>query len=227
MSVEEIFNKGALQYDRHRQKVIPCFRDFYKTLVQLVPFEKNDAFSLLDLGAGTGLVTSLVLNVFPETNATLVDISEKMLEKARERFTGNHSVSFEVMDYAKKMPEGRFDVVVSALSIHHLDDPDKKILFKRIFETLPPGGMFIHAELAKGESDATDEFFHKSWHEHLMRTDLSPEQLIQIKERMAIDKPATLQNQLNWMKSAGFRDVDCFYKYYNFAVYAGKKTDER
>lgn len=226
MSVKNIFDAAALQYDRHRQKVIPCFDDFYGTLIRLIPFQEKEAFSVLDLGAGTGLVTALVRNAFPNARATLVDVSEKMLEKAKARFSQNPDFSFYTMDYATAPLPGRFHLVVSAMSIHHLEHKEKQALFKKIFDTLLPGGWFIHAELVLGRSRFTENLYQKNWQDHLAQTGIEEAELSAIADRMSYDKPAKLRDQLNWLEAAGFKAVDCFYKYYNFAVYAGSKTDE-
>ena len=214
---------GAAQYDGQRRKVIPCFDDFYKTAIDLIPFDTEDKFTVLDLGAGTGLLTALILNSFPKASSMVLDISEKMLAKAKERFKGNDQVHFCAMDYARSPLTGEFDLIVSAMSIHHLYDSDKRLLFKKIYNALLPGGMFIHAELAKGATDVTEKIYQRMWFQYLKKTDLTEDQLSLIFERMSYDKTTTLDIQLNWLKKAGFTDVDCFYKYYNFAVYAGRK----
>jgi len=53
---------------------------------------------------------------------------------------------------------------------------------------------------------------------------LSEHELSGIIDRMKYDKPSSLSEQLQWLKEAGFQDVDCYYKYFNFAVYSGKKV---
>lgn len=214
---------GAAQYDGQRRKVIPCFDDFYKTAIDLIPFDTEDTFTVLDLGAGTGLLTALILNAFPKASSMVLDISEKMLAKAKERFKDNDQVHFCAMDYARSPLTGDFDLIVSAMSIHHLYDSDKRLLFKKIYNALLPGGMFIHAELAKGATDVTEKIYQRMWFQYLKKTDLTEDQLSLIFERMSYDKTTTLDIQLKWLKKAGFMDVDCFYKYYNFAVYAGRK----
>jgi tRNA (cmo5U34)-methyltransferase len=223
MTVKKIFDAGALQYDRNRRKVIPCFDDFYKTLIRLIPFDSDDKFTVLDLGAGTGLVTALIFNVFPEAIVSLLDISGEMLEKAKRRFEGNDNMQFHVMDYGTAPLPGKYNLIVSAMSIHHLEDSGKKRLFQKIFGALIPGGTFIHAELARGATDDTEEIYQEQWRKHLEQTELTEDELDIIYERMAYDIPAPLDIQLDWMRSAGFLSVDCFYKYYNFVVYAGNK----
>ena len=223
MTIKQLFDMGAAQYDGQRRKVIPCFDDFYKTAIDLIPFDTEDKFTVLDLGAGTGLLTALILNSFPKASSMVLDISGKMLEKAKERFKGNDHVHFCAMDYARSLPTGEFDLIVSAMSIHHLYDPDKRLLYKKIYNALLPGGMFIHAELVKGTTDATEVTYQRMWFEHLKKTDLTEDQLSVIFERMSHDITTPLDIQLDWLKEAGFMDVDCFYKYYNFTVYAGRK----
>ena len=223
MTVKEIFDAGAAQYDAQRRKVIPCFDDFYDTAVALIPFKAEDAFMTLDLGAGTGLLTALILRKFPAAQLTVVDISEKMLEQAKVRFQGNPRVRFMMMDYGSTPLPGEFDLVMSALSIHHLFDSEKKALFQRLYRALTPGGCFVHAELVKGATDYSEAFCKNAWLEHLQKSDLTGEQLSEIRDRMSYDRTTRLETQLGWLTQAGFEDVDCYYRYYNFAVYAGRK----
>ena len=223
MSVKEVFDAGAAKYDGQRRKIIPCFVDFYDSVISLIPFTPEDGFEALDLGAGTGLLTSLILNTFPKASLTALDISEKMLEKAKERFKDNRQVRFCVMDYALSPLPDTYDLVASAMSIHHLFDSEKKALFQRLFEALRPGGAFIHAEIVKGATDYSEAFCRRMWLDHLQRSDLTEEQLSVILDRMSYDRTTRLQTQLDWLVEAGFEDVDCYYKYYNFCVYAGRK----
>jgi tRNA (cmo5U34)-methyltransferase len=223
MDVKEIFDKAAVRYDQQRQKVFPRFNDFYQTIITLIPFYQEDNFRFLDLGAGTGLVADLILRAFPNSAADILDVSEKMLEKARERFAGNERVRFWIRDYANDGLPDRYGLIVSAMSIHHLDDIEKKLLFERIFHSLVPGGAFINAELVKGTTEETEKIYQRVWKDHLEKSGLSREILSQIYERTSYDKTAYLSSQLEWLRSTGFLDVDCFYKYFNFAVYAGRR----
>lgn len=221
--VKDLFDAGALSYDAGRRRVIFCFDDFYGTLLDLVPFAPGDRFAFLDLGAGTGLVSALIRARFAGAEAHLLDVSEKMLAQARRRFAGEEGVHFYVRDYAVEALPGVYPLVVSAMSIHHLDDAGKQRLLQKIFAALEPGGAFIHAELALGTTAATERRYQDHWDRHLAAAGIAPDELARIRERMACDRPAPLESQLGWMRDAGFQNVDCYFKSYNFTVYMGEK----
>ena len=224
MSIKEIFNAGADQYDRQRQMVIPCFNDFYQTAIDLIPFSSSDSFRLLDLGAGTGLLTASIISIFPNATATLMDLSEKMLEKAQERFSSNKRVNFLVWDYSHSQFPDEYQVITSAMSIHHLLDDEKKLLYQRVFDALKCEGIFINADLVKGETDKTEQIYRDMWMNWIHEAGLSKHELSEIIDRMQYDKPSSLSVHLQWLKEIGFQDVDCYYKYFNFAVYSGRKV---
>jgi tRNA (cmo5U34)-methyltransferase len=223
MSVKALFDAGALVYDAARRRVIFCFDDFYGTLLDLVPFAPQQTFAFLDLGAGTGLVSALILGRFPQARADLMDVSEPMLAQARKRFSGTSRVRFFIGDYAREPFPGTYPLVVSAMSVHHLEDAGKQALIRKIFAALEPGGAFVHAELCLGPTPGAEQRYQQHWQDHLAASGLHPQELARIRERMACDRPAPLEAQLAWMRAAGFADVDCFFKHYNFVVYAGTK----
>ena len=225
MTAKALFDAGALRYDANRRRVIYCFDSFYGTLLDLVPFAPRERFSFLDLGAGTGLVSALLLERFPHAEAHLLDVSHKMLERARERFAGRTNVHFHVRDYDKQALPGRHQMVVSAMSIHHLSHGGKQRLTQKIFDALDPAGAFIHAELVLGATAKTEAYYQHYWRDHLSATGIDPEELARIYERMTCDRPATLEDQLSWMRQAGFDHVDCYFKHNNFSVYAGTKPE--
>jgi len=226
MSIKEIFDAGADQYDQQRRKIIPCFNDFYQTAIDLIPFSSSDSFKFLDLGAGTGLLTAFIISAFPNATVTLMDLSKKMLEKAMERFSSNKRINFLIMDYSHSTLPGEYDLIVSAMSIHHLMDNEKKSLYQRIFDALKFGGIFINADLVKGETAKVEQKYQDMWMNWIKETGLSQNELSKIINRMQYDRPSFLTIQLQWLKEIGFSDVDCYYKYFNFAVYSGRKISK-
>lgn len=224
MSVGTLFDAGARDYDRARRQLVPNFDDFYGAVFGLLPFEKDQPVRVLDLGAGTGLLGGMVAEKFPETRITLVDVSGEMLEVARRRFASDSArFSFRVMDYAGEEEWGEYEIVVSALSIHHLEDPDKSKVFHRAFESLSPGGAFVNADQVLGATPEIKERYHEYWLRQAREAGVAEQDLNAALERMKEDKSAALDSQLAWLKEAGFDPVDLVYEDHQFVVYGGYK----
>lgn len=221
-SIMEKFNEDANQYDPQRRKLIPCFDDFYSISVSLINAD-TDRPAILDVGAGTGLLSSLILQKYPGADVTLIDISDKMLEIAKERFKDKPNVHYIIGDYTKYKFQRTYDVVMSALSIHHLTDEGKRQFYKRVYHLLNPKGIFINADQVLGETPFLENLYKEDWKIKIEQSGLTEGEIQAAYERTKLDKMSTLQDQLNWLKESGLKDVDCVYKYYNFVVLFGKK----
>ena len=224
-TIEILFDKAAQDYDRARRQLVPCFDELYGTVLGLLPFERRAGVRILDLGAGTGLLSALVAEALPNARITLVDFSEAMLKKARLRFASEPArFDFEVMDYAKEPLVGEYDAVISALSIHHLDDGEKRRLFRKVHEILPEGGVFVNVDQVLGTTPEIEGRYHEWWLHEAREAGVSEYDLAASLERIEHDKNATLKSQLAWLEEAGFEEVDCPYKNHRFAVYGGRKS---
>jgi tRNA (cmo5U34)-methyltransferase len=139
------------------------------------------ASSVLDLGTGTGETLAALLACHPGAAATGIDESAAMLEAARTRLAGL-GVQLLVGDIGDVLPTGPFDLVVSALAVHHLDGPGKAALFGRIAVALRPGGRFVLGDVVipVDPGDAV--------------TPISDD----------YDRPSTTADQLAWLAESGF-----------------------
>ncbi|MFA6872678.1 MAG: methyltransferase domain-containing protein [Bacteroidaceae bacterium] len=221
-SVKEQFDQISEKYDSQRRILIPCYSDFYGIAVEWLHF-KTFTPKILDLGAGTGLFSQFVLEKYPQAELTLLDFSEQMLTVARARFANLRNVSFQVADMMAFQTEGKYDAVISSLAIHHLSDEDKQKLFKKIQGLLNEGGFFVNAEQVKDRTDYIHSFYTERRHLRLERSELPKEAVEASYERNKLDQCASVSEQLEWLKEAGFKEVDCPFKYYIFAVLWGMK----
>lgn len=232
MNIQQAFNAAAADYDLLRRTLIPCFDDFYKTAVEVIPCDcakrtlrdRTAPFKVLDLGAGTGLYSGMVQAVFPRAEFTLVDLAVEMLEKAKSRFTSmGKSPRILIADYIEADLGGPYDLAISALSIHHLSDSDKQRLYQRIYNVLNPGGMFVNADQVLGKTPELEKLYRQNWLDSVRALGISDEDLDAALKRMEYDRMATLDIQLSWLEAAGFQDVDCWYKNFSFAVFGGRR----
>src|SRR3989442_10909579 len=105
---------------------------------------------VLELGTGTGETALRVRAIHPETSWIGIDASEAMLARARERLP---DADLRLARIEDPLPAGPFDLVVSALAVHHLDANGKRELFARVAEVLRDGGAFVLGDLVVPERE--------------------------------------------------------------------------
>jgi tRNA (cmo5U34)-methyltransferase len=223
-NVKEQFSDVSEKYDSQREYLIPCFKDFYTVCLPLVK-SLTHAKTVLDIGAGTGLFTQFIYDQNPGLHFTLIDLSGEMLNVARRRFEGADNFEYRELDFSKDSLPGKYDIIISGLAIHHLEDTDKAKLYKNIYQALNEGGLFINADQVAGKNLLFDSLYKFHWRETVSNSGLDREALIQAFERTKLDKLAPLETQLKMLEKAGFNEVDCIYKNMNFAVFGGFKDE--
>jgi tRNA (cmo5U34)-methyltransferase len=136
---------------------------------------------VLDLGTGTGETLVAVLARHAGARAVGLDKSAPMLDAARTRLAAL-PVELTVAELTDPLPPGSFDLVVSALAVHHLDGPQKADLFARVAQVLRPGGRFVLGDVVV--PDDPDDAVTPLTSDH--------------------DRPSTVADQLRWLADAGF-----------------------
>jgi tRNA (cmo5U34)-methyltransferase len=140
----------------------------------------RDARRILELGTGTGETTRRVLALHPGATVVGIDASDAMLAVARRELGA--ALDARVASLEEALPPGPFELVVSALAVHHLDAAGKQELLRRVADVLRPGGRFVLADVVV-PMDPGDAV-----------TPLSE----------GFDLPDTVDDQLEWLRSAGF-----------------------
>jgi ubiquinone/menaquinone biosynthesis C-methylase UbiE len=221
-----LFDRAAGIYDRTRRLLIPCFDAFYGAVPALIERAPDDELTVLDLGAGTGLMSQQLAHAFPRARFLLVDVAEQMLEVARQRFADEPEgrFRFAIGDLASFALPPRQDVVLSALAIHHLDHAAKRDLFARVHAALVPGGVFVNAEQVLAPTAEAEHANHHCWLAEVQSAGIAQSDLAAALERMKADRLATLDEQLGWLRDAGFVDVRCAFQAGRFAVYSGRRA---
>ena len=136
--------------------------------------------SILDLGVGSGLTAQRVLEALPEAEVLGIDASSEMLSAA-EATLDPERARLQPGRLEDPLPEGPFDLVMSTLSVHHLDGPGKADLFARIAAVLETGGRFVLGDLVV-PVDPADVVTPIDWVD---------------------DTPSSLEDQLTWLAEAG------------------------
>lgn len=215
-----VFDTTASTYDVDRAKLIPGCGRFYQWAIDLIP---KGAKKIVDLGAGSGLLSIMIREQFPEAELHLVDFSAPMLDKARERMGKDDRVFFHKADYLHDTLPDDVCAVASALSIHHLEDEGKKHLFTRIYGLLRTNGVFVNADHIAGPSAKLEARYKATWLEQVKANGASEQQVAESLYRQEEDRRTPVGTQLGWMRRSGFAEVDCWFKDNCFAVMSGTK----
>lgn len=215
---------NASEYDLSRKCLIPCYDLFYKTAADLVAHSIQIADPrILDLGAGTGLLSEFVAGRFPAPTLSLLDVSTDMLERAKVRLT-HYSPAIYVQEMTSPLPREKFHAIISSLAIHHLSDEEKRSLYAAILDALEPGGIFVNAEQILGETKWQEAFFNEMHLSGARALGSDEDEIEKAVERMKFDRCATIRAQLGWLKEIGFVRCGSFFQHFRFAVFAGWKS---
>lgn len=167
---------------------------------------------ILDLGTGGGHLIELLRTRFPTAQAVGLDLSQEMMAEAQERLGGIHEVRLEIHDLMEPLPAavGEFDLVVSALAIHHLPDQRKQALFGEVFALLTEDGWFFDLDCVLSASPQLHALNQEAFGLDERGEDPS-------------DQPAALTDQVTWLRESGFSEVDCFWKWMELSLVGGRK----
>ncbi len=224
-NVKQHFEEEAQEFDAIIRRLIPYYEQMLDALIAALPFNKNQAIRVIDLGCGTGTIAKRIKDVFPQATITCVDIAEKMLQVAQTKLGVGENVRYQIANFEHYEFDSVYDVAISSLSLHHLLSDDNKIKFyKKIYSCLNPGGVFYNADNVLGSGSHLQGLYIVKWREYMcLQVPIEEIEQKWIPKHYVEDHPANLINQLTWLQEIGFVQIDVLWKYYNFAVYGGSK----
>ncbi len=209
------------------------------TVVQRVLDVAGEAPRVVELCSGSGRLARALLESRDDLRLIAYDGSETMLARTRES-AGTHASrltmrSFQLESEAWRTIDRPLDAVVSSLAIHHLDGPEKQALFAYVSSILKPGGVFVVADLIEPASDSGRRLLARQWDEEVGRRSREllggPQGLerfralgwnyYELTEPDPVDKPSRLAEQLDWMRQAGFAEVDLHWCLAGHAIFSG------
>ncbi len=225
----------AAAFLNERSLLIPDRQRQLEVILRVLRFAPRPPRRVLDLGAGDAILLATVLEAFPEATGTAVDFSPLMLEQARARLApfGSRAQTVEAdlqTPAWKETVTGPFDTVVSGFAIHHLTHERKQTLYREIYDLLAAGGTFLNAEHVASPSPRVEQLFDDAMTEHLYRRrrERGEEVTLEQVHKEFLERPdraanilAPMEEQCAWLRALGFRDVDCFWKYFELAIFGG------
>ena len=204
-----------------------------RLMALLLPFAEQDAFTFLDLGAGTGAASRAILERYPRSTALLADFSAAMMragEDALAPFAGRYRyVEFDMSagPWPAAIP-AVLDAVLTSMSVHHLPDGRKRELFAEILGHLAPGGWYLNYDPVRAEDPVVEAAWERvNDHEHpdaaSRRHHRTPQEQARFDNHVRYIIP--LAQQLGYLRSAGFQAIDVYWKNLENVIYGGCRPE--
>jgi ubiquinone/menaquinone biosynthesis C-methylase UbiE len=244
MTTDEVWKLPAI-VDRYLsyRAAIPLAQEQIGVMMLILRTRREPVENFLDLGCGDGILSAAILGTYPSAHGVLVDFSEPMLEQAQEQLKDYEAqLSFQNLDYGDPawvneiQSFGRFDAIVSGYSIHHQPDERKQEIYQEIFSLLKPGAWFVNIEHVSSEAMTSIELFE----DHYVTARYAIEQRnggtrsFEELEREYKNRPdkaanilAPVELQCDWLREIGYEEVDCYFRIYELAVFAGRKPNQK
>jgi tRNA (cmo5U34)-methyltransferase len=222
-SVESHLHLQIKEYDSLIRRFIPRYDEMLDEAVRTIQDSVSslDRTQFVDLGIGTGALTERALNAVPEAHIIGIDADPKMLEEAAGRLSENdRRLELRLQSFFSELPAAQ-NGYFAALALHHvLNLASKQTLYRKIYEALLPGGLFVNADAMFDESAQ----IRKRWAEHLMSCGFTEgEAYSHLQSWRNEDRYFGLEAELDLLQKAGFTQYDVVWRYGPMAVIIGKK----
>ncbi|MBT3396698.1 MAG: class I SAM-dependent methyltransferase [Alphaproteobacteria bacterium] len=205
---------------------IPCLEDMIERMITTLPIDQGQAFRFLDLGGGTGTLSERFLDHFSESEGVLIEASEFQRELAQQRLDRyGDRIEFLDGDFARVDLPRDFDLLVSLGRFHQLGDIERRGIYRTAYSILRPGGLITIGDEVHGSTPRLEAMYRS------VLADASPpndDEILDLEPSSILNegrepKGIYLNNDLAWLATVGFRDVDIFYKNLRYAVYSGRR----
>ena len=220
---------------------IPNAADHLNTMLHILRYNERPVKKFVDLGAGDGILSQLILEQFDESLGYAVDFSKPMIEAATKKLA-NYSTRMKIVEAdisSSNWQQSIFvdglekvDAIVSGYCIHHLSHGRKFELYQEIYNRLENGGLFINIEHVASKSDWGERLSDEAFIDAIIAHE-KPDGNPKSREQTAADfqnRPDKKDNillsvdvQCEWLRLIGFQGVDVFFKSFELAVFCGRK----
>ncbi|MCB0670082.1 MAG: class I SAM-dependent methyltransferase [Saprospiraceae bacterium] len=217
MEIGEVFDEIQEAYTEKMIRWVPHYLQLIEKLSSsFIP--GWEAVRILDLGSGNGNITATLLPKFASAGFTLVDASDKMLDEARQRFSGLNFTYERALIQEADFPPDYFDLIVASFSLHHLKTNEKKSAMENIFRWLNPGGYFAYADLFINKTDRDHAKFVRSWQRFVIKHSDEADWNYLFNHYNQYDHPDNLSTQLQWLQELNFTEiqVDVLENYWSY-----------
>ena len=230
-AVAEFFDSIAEEYAGAIRRCVPRYDEMLWSLLYYLPERVSNPIRILELGCGTGNLSLAIAKRFPEAELTAVDLSHSSLDIHAQRFASESGVGPNKVNRLCKdireldFGEESFDLILSTIALHHLTSEEKRQLFQSCHRWLRAEGVLSYSDQFAGETPELYEKHMSEWKRASMALGATEDEWqMWMRHQADQDHHDSLPNQIDWLKKAGFHDVDCVWRHILWTVVTANKS---
>jgi len=214
------------------QFIIPKYKETHDIMASMLDFEQSQQIRVADLGCGFGDLTRRIIDTFPLGVVFGIDNQPQILQRTRDILRESLD---QVILYQRDLNNDAWmneiehlDAVVSSFTLDYLPEKRHKIILKESFNVLNPGGRWISCEFFRSEDNRVNRVFHDLEmtfiRSALQNGDVTEEQIAQLGQSTILRQDhniVTVDEKVEWLKSAGFKYIEVPWRFLNLAVISG------
>ena len=211
--MDDFFAARVDGYDEHMLCEVGGCREAYAEMARLVPADTKD---LLDLGCGTGLELEGIFKRLPHISVTGIDLTREMLDRLSEKYPDKYLILIQGDYFKEDLGKSCFDTAISFETMHHFSHEMKIGLYKKIYEALKSGGVYIECDYMVETQEEEDHWYAEN-------ARLRKEMGIPEDEFYHYDTPCTIENQIKFFHAAGFEKAEKVFQIENTTIIVARK----
>lgn len=193
--------------------------------------------NFLDLGCGDGFLGRFIHELYPDAHGVFLDGSKEMIERAKQKDLDGRC-DFIIQDFGKDdwtnsiITKEKFDLIISGYAIHHIENDKKKRLYNDIYQLLNPNGVFLNLEHVSSPTEKQEELFSDLFDDGMMdyqrhigveKTKEEIKEMYHDPQHKKLNILTPVEKQCDWLRKIGFKEVDCYMKIFELALFGGVK----
>lgn len=202
------------EFDTHVRQSVPLYDSFHTMVVNMSKYAIQDNTKVVDIGCSTGHLLKSLNEASKKDNVDFVglDVSESMINFCK----ANHEMTF-INTNAIDFNFDNSSFVTSILCFQFCKKEERRKIIQSVYSGLKEDGMLVIVEKVKSEVIDVHDIFNDLYYDFKREQGLTDKEIIDKNVSLrGVMKPMTVEENLAFLKDAGFTKIDLFFKYNNF-----------
>ncbi len=211
-------------YDKTISAFVPPYINMINTIVNAIQFDAKEQIKAIEFGHGTGMLTTKFLDQFPNSKVVGIDISPHMSKMAKKKLSRFKDRFCDIVaDATIHSLEDYYDLFLSNLFLHELNENERTKIIMSIFTHLKDNGLFVFGDYIPQKEKQIKEYLVEQWKQNMIKNGV-PMKIAELEIAMHIDERWSEKEYFLSLQRAGFNSFECIWKDGFYAIIIAYKN---